>query len=374
MVHRPYNPAISAAFDRVSSAAATLRKRARRERGTDSGSSRKGARVRAPIGVAPVPEPGLESRLVWIWGSPRSGSTWLLKLLSAPLDPDPELPLGFRAPEPADPPEPADSVPIDETFLSNHLAPAFAEPRIVDGRWVPGTINNLLATAKPAYALSDAYAHVWRPAARDLALARIQGVLDRAHDQGIALDPDHRVVIKETNGSHAADIVMSITPSARLLLLIRDGRDVVDSLLAGYQPGAFFANNQGESISTAGERERAIDWAARLWACNTDITLRAIEEHPPELCKVCRYEDLLADPAGRLAEIYEWMGLSRSATQIDAIVERHSFSRLPANQTGPLTRNRAARPGLWRENLSAAEQATVDGICGPLLERFDYER
>jgi hypothetical protein len=307
-----------------------------------------------------------------MWGSPRSGSTWLLRLLGHPLDPDPERVRGFNTSD--EPPAGAlDSLPVDETFISNHLAPALADPRMVDGRWVPGTINNLLAS-KPAYALSDAYRYAWEPAAREFALARLQAVVDRATSDGTELDPDFRVVIKETNGAHAADIVMRIMPSSRLLLLIRDGRDVVDSLLHAYQPGGFFANKHSYSFSTEEERAAGLGWAARLWACNTDMTLKAIEEHPPELTRIVRYEDLLSNGAEELLGLYEWIGKPRQREWVEQLLETRSFSRLPKNLTGPKTRNRSASPGLWRENLSPREQAEVDEICGPLLERFGYER
>ncbi len=68
---------------------------------------------------------------------------------------------------------------------------------------------------------------------------------------------------------------------SRLLLLIRDGRDVVDSLLAAYKPDAFMANKLQYSFSTADERREGLLWAARLWACNTDMTLKAMEAHDP---------------------------------------------------------------------------------------------
>jgi hypothetical protein len=316
-------------------------------------------------------DPDLESRLTWIWGSPRSGSTWLLKLISHPLDPDPEAALGFRVPE-GGLPGPVDSIPVDETFISNHLSPALADPRVVDGRWMAGTINNLMAE-KPAYVFSDEYREFWHPAAREFALARLGAVLTRSRQAGIELAPDYRMVIKETNGSHAADLLMGVLPGSRLLLLIRDGRDVVDSLLAAYQPKAFMANKLRYSFGSPDERAQGLLWAARLWASNTDITLKAIDSHPPELTRIVRYEDLLADTAGELAALYEWLDLERDPRRIQRIVEACSFDKLPPKQRGPLTRNRAATPGLWRKNLSRKEQRRVAEICNPLLERFGYE-
>lgn len=326
--------------------------------------------IRRPPVQGSADPAALESQLLWVWGSPRSGSSWLLQLLSHPLKPDPDLPLGFRLPaNPA--PWPHDSVPIDETFLSNHMAPALADPRLVDGRWVPGTINNLLAD-KPAYAFSNEYAPSWRPALRGLALHRIGAVLERARDEGVELAPAPLVPIKETNGSHAADIVMATLPRSRMMLLIRDGRDVVDSLMHAYQPGGFMATKQGQAFTTPEQRQEGVRWAARLWACNTDVTLRAMESHPAELARVVRYEDLLTDTASVLADLYEWSGLQRETGWIEHVVAVHSFAALPAERKGPLTRNRAATPGLWRENLTESERDLVEEICGPLLGRFGY--
>ncbi len=316
-------------------------------------------------------DPELESKLTWIWGSPRSGSTWLLQLLSHPLEPDPDAVLGFREP-PRGLEGPLDTVPVDESFFSNHMAPALADPRKIDGRWAPGTINNLLST-RPTYLLSDHYAEVWRPAARAFATTRFGAVVDQARGRGVEIADDYRVVIKETNGSHAADVVMGALPASRLLLLIRDGRDVVDSLLAAYQPKGFMANKFKYSFKTKDERAEGLLWAARLWACNTDMTLKAIESHPDQLTRIVRYEDLLDDGVEQVRGIYEWLGLQRSGVEVERIVAACSFEALPAKQRGPLTRNRSATPGLWRENLSRKEQDVVTDICGPLLERFGYE-
>lgn len=281
--------------------------------------------------------------------------------------------LGFRSPR-NESAGPFDLVPVDESFISNHLSPAFGDPLLVDGVWVPGTLNNYLASNKPAYALSDDYRDVWMPEFRRLALVRLNGVLDRAREADVPLSADPQIVIKETNGSHASDLVMSLLQRSRILLLVRDGRDVVDSLMAAYQPGAFLANNLGYSFGTPDERARGLLWAARLWACNTDVTLKAVEAHDPDLCRIVRYEDLLSDTAGEVAALFDWIGIERSPERVEGMIAARSFAALPQEETGPLTRNRSAKPGLWRENLSASEQGQLDEIFGSRIERLGYER
>jgi hypothetical protein len=267
---------------------------------------------------------------------------------------------------------PFDVLPVDESFLSNHLAPAFADPREVDGAYVPGTINNYLGE-RPVYAYSNAYREVWAPEARRFALVRLYGFLERARDDGVVLAPDPLIVIKEVNGSHAADLVMSLMPRSRLLFLVRDGRDVVDSLLHAYQPGGFLARHQGRAFSTPEERMEGLRWAALLWSCNVDMTLRAIDSHPPELCHTIRYEDLLADTPAQTAELNAWLDLERDDSERREMLAATAFSAVPAKRRGTLERNRAAQPGLWRQNLSDEEQRVCTETMGTRLQQLGYE-
>jgi hypothetical protein len=342
-----------------------LRRRARRR----NGDSLLGRRYSTTAGL-PFDDRRLESSLTWIWGSPRSGSTWLLQLLTHPLDPDPVRPIGFNPRKDVPYGDRYDAFPFDETFLSNHLAPALGDPKRIDGTWNPGTLNNLMAD-RPAYAFSDAYEEQWQPEWRRLLLVRLWSVIQRARRRGVQFVDYPQVAIKETNGSHAADRMMRALPDSRMILLIRDGRDVVDSIMHAYRKGGFMATQIGREFE--GEaRADGLRWAAELWATNTDVTLRAIAQHPAELSRVVRYEDLLAEPVSELRSLFDWIGLERSDEWIAAMAEARSFAKIPASAKGPLARNRAAEPGLWRTNLSAAEQAELADVFGPLLERFGY--
>ena len=180
-------------------------------------------------------------------------------------------------------------------------------------------------------------------------------------------------MIKETNGSHAADLVMRVIPASRLLLLIRDGRDVVDSLLHAYQPGGFMANKQGRSFATPEQRAEGLGWAARLWACNTDMTLKAMESHPAELTRVVRYEDLLADTVGQVKGLYDWLGLERG--RLARAARRGALVLAPPEGAdGPDDAQPLRPPGPLAREPERRGAAQVNEICGPLLERFGYER
>jgi Sulfotransferase family len=308
----------------------------------------------------------LESRVIWIWGSPRSGSSWLLKLLSHPAKVDMHAPLGF---EPTAGGSPLDVLPIDELSFASHLAPWDGQPVAVFDEWLPGTVLNF-SEARPTYLFSSSYRDVWQPRMRDLLLARLDAVAERAASVGVAV-ADPTIVIKETPTSHGADRVMDLVPGSRAIVLIRDPRDVVDSLLSAFRPGGFMAEQFGVSYSGA-SRIDGVRWASRQWAMSIDVAMHALDAHDPDLGMTVRYEDLIADTASELAAILSWAGLERSASQIAQAVEDSAFGSLPDDEVGELKRDRKALPGSWRENLSEPELEAILETVGDRLERFGY--
>src|SRR5215212_1338419 len=69
-----------------------------------------------------------ESRLVWTLGAPRTGSTWLLRLLIHPWILARGTMSGMRAPLAGRRRGLPNVVPIDETYLLHHLAPLRSLP------------------------------------------------------------------------------------------------------------------------------------------------------------------------------------------------------------------------------------------------------
>src|ERR671934_1887824 len=104
-----------------------------------------------------------EDRLVWIFGSSRSGSTWLLRMLA----------------------ELEGTVPIDDPHLGHHLGVW----RPIPLAWAAGERSEDLSTLnevkrdKPSYFFSDRYRDDWAPALRDLIVARFDAeVADAPRD------------------------------------------------------------------------------------------------------------------------------------------------------------------------------------------------
>ena len=324
------------------------------------------------VGGLPFDDEELESRLVWIWGSGRTGSTWLMELLTAPLKASRDHAIGFTWPPSWD--GQATALPVDEFLISQHLVPWLGKAEDLTGTWRPDTLLNYMGT-HPSYAFSDAYADVWRPEVRRLALVRLHAVVERAQDAGLKLPAAlPLLVIKEVNGSHGADVVMPLFQRSRMIFLLRDPRDVLDSLLDARRRGGWLADARPlAEVGGAEQRLEVVEGACRNWIAQFQVVRRAFEAHDPARRRELRYERLLADTAAELGELRDWLGLPAEPQRVEKIAERHSFESVPERLKGPGKHYRAARPGGWRTSLSEAEQETAQRILGPSLVELGYE-
>lgn len=307
----------------------------------------------------------LESRLVWLMGSPRTGTTWLLRMLIHPWILASRRPSGVVRPIATRRAELPDVMPINETFLPLHLIPLTPGSKPAGGG---GSQAPSLAEARagePSYFFSDEFAEAWRPELRRMILARLRAQVETGR-RGHSLD-DPLVLIKEPNGSHGAELLMSLLPTSKLLFVVRDGRDVVDSLLDAERSWA------GAGDSRTSGRLAAVRRHSWHWAMFTAAVQRAYESRPPELRHMVRYEELRAAPVESLRPILAWLGLPDGEARVRDAAEANAFENLPRLMKGAGTPRRAATPGLWRTNLSGEEQAEMGEIMGEKLAELGYE-
>jgi len=286
-----------------------------------------------------------EQRLAWIFGSSRSGSTWLLRMLSE-LD---------------------GVVPIDDPHLGHHLgvwrpiplawAAAEEEPEL-------STLLELKAE-EPDYFFSERRRESWSEPLRGLIHARFEAEIDPAEQA----EGSPTVVVKEP-GSHVAPLLAELFPASKLIFLLRDGRDVVDSWLDAYQDGSWAIPGGAFPVSAAG-RIPLIRWLSAVWAYRSRAVRRAFLAHDPGSRILVRYEGLRGDTAATMERICDVLGLDREG--LPAAVDAHRFERLPRTGRGTGQRQRLASPGAWRERLSAAEQEAMHEVMGAALEEFGYQ-
>ena len=284
-----------------------------------------------------------EDELTWIFGSSRSGSTWLMKMLAE-----------------------HDAVePIDETGVGHHLGvwrPIPLAWATSQGDPPPLSLFSVIKRGNPDYLFSDEHRDVTERLFRDFLLER----LALQHEAGRCM------VIKEPGGSQVADWIMRLLPRSRLVFLLRDGRDVVDSWLDAYREGGWhYEGDGGYPVATEG-RVAFLRWQAAVWRFRTAAVQRAYDAHDPERRVLVRYEDLLADPERELARVHATIGLDADAEGVRRAVERHAFANVAHDERGDGRFVRAASPGGWRDRLSEDEQAAVEEEIGPTLRALGY--
>lgn len=308
---------------------------------------------------------------MWLFGSPRSGSTWLLNLLTHPLRSDDESETGIVRLA-AEGGGEAQAIPINEPYVPQHLAPALADELVLNDA-LPAVSLPAMRRASPNYFLSDRFADVWEPRLRRLVLARMRAQARLAAAEHGIKDP--LLVVKEPNGSLGADFVMSLLSRSRLIFLLRDGRDVVDSMVAARSPGGWLEPYSTEiEPSPSAVRLSVVHKESSLWVARTRVVKRAYDAHPPQLRCLVRYEQLRADPGEVLAGIDGWLGLRRDAGARADAIRWNDFDSIPSEAKGPGMPLRAAQPGLWRRNLSAAEQEVMHEVLGATLAEVGYEQ
>ncbi|HEV2370141.1 MAG TPA: sulfotransferase [Acidimicrobiales bacterium] len=284
---------------------------------------------------------GVEQKLVWMMGSPRSGSTWLMYLLQ----------------------EPSRIAVLQEPLIGTHLG-MFASYIVENGqRGLAAGVRMRDICDDDRYFFSDRNTSAWESPLRALIL------------RGLAPNVPLRaryVVVQEPNGSEGADLLMRVLKKSRLLFLLRDGRDVVDSVLDAYQPGSWLDQQFGIGHDLEGlGRRRLIEREAQRWVARTEIVARAYDRHPPTRRLLVRYEDLLSDTPKNLLAVYSWLQLDPPA-DLQERVKARSFDSAPTSSKGSGQFRRAATPGLWRKNLSPEEQSWCMEIMGATLTAQGY--
>jgi hypothetical protein len=331
---------------------------------------RQGRRGYSPAGGLHFDDGEFESRIVWIWTTARSGSTWFLRMLTHPLklvdsSHDPEDMLGFVAPRTWQ--GSIDAIPVDTTFVSNHLMPLSGQADYTDDL-SPITFSSALGLRNRGnYFFSPKYEDAWRPELRRMMLVRFHRLVERTAERYEVNDP--LVLLKEVAGAHAAPFVMSMFPRSKLVFLVRDGRDVVDSQTAANQPGGWMPV---KGWTTSEERYEFIRRRARSWVGDVASIERAYGRHPSELRRMVRYEDLLESPAENLESLASWLGLKRSRQWVERSIEANSFESVASEQKGPKKFFRSATPGAWRTNLSHEEAVTLEETMGEKLAELGY--
>lgn len=165
--------------------------------------------------------------------------------------------------------------------------------------------------------------------------------------------------------------VRKIFPEAKIIHIIRDGRDVACSMIPGCG-GEEWNHLKPPSWRQYFDNYKGGIRCGYAWREIVEIGLGDLQN--TDHLQI-RYEDLLANPASTAENIFQYLGLNfheNAAVFCERISNDTNSSYHAKNQEQWYRQDHRNRVGRWRENLTEQEQRTLTNILSPLLSRFDY--
>jgi len=278
--------------------------------------------------LTPEQELILEKNITWLFGAARSGTTWLaLELLSY------------------------STKRISEPLLERHLS---VPAGIQDLRFIDNPQKN------PSYFFSEEYKKTWMFFLRKLILNRIFSEV-----QSI----DKKIIIKELVTWGGCEILSECLKNSKIIILLRDGRDVVDSAVEATSQDGFMTKKLGLNKKS---RPANIIGQSKIWTLATKDLLKTYDMKPKDLRYKIKYEDLRKNTLQELEKIYKFIEIDVPKDELQEIVTKFTFENLPPEQKGPGKFARSATPGKWKENFNDEEKKVMEEIMGPTLRMLGY--
>jgi hypothetical protein len=182
------------------------------------------------------------------------------------------------------------------------------------------------------------------------------------------------LVIKEQVGSVGAPLLMQALPESKMIMLIRDSRDVVASWANATRRGGWryerLSKSDHDWKPLADEDPDAfVEERANHYLRNVSKAEQAYEEHEGHKVMV-RYEDLRADTIGTMKRVYSQLALGVDEEELSRVVKKHAWENVPEEEKGEGKFHGKGRYGSWREDLTPEQAKTVERITAPLLEKY----
>jgi len=288
-----------------------------------------------PVGAGP---PDLETGMVFITGFDKSGTTWLMRLL----DSHPRMVcqasgyfFNFHLPE--------------NPFLTFPGGYRIIVDAILKSRWYTDSGNIWLTeNAVKAYAANIIH----------------QSMLD------FSPDPDQCLVGDKSPLQDCA-LIREVFPRVPVVAIVRDGRDVAVS----YAYHRKRRNHEPHFNSDGSLNGEYLIQIAQAWSVYNDHLNRISKEKDSRFYPV-KYEDLLDDPIGALANVCSFIGLKFDTPLLEKIVKNCSFKALSGGRNaGEEDPDSFFRKGVkedWKNHFKRDDIANFIEQAGHTLEAWEY--
>jgi len=151
-------------------------------------------------------------------------------------------------------------------------------------------------------------------------------------------------------------------PNALFVHIIRDGRDIALSLkkMGGFAPLPWDRSETNSLVATA-----------LYWEWMVRHGREAAKLFPPDYIEI-RYEDLIMNPRETLGKLGSFIDHNLDYDQIQA-ASLGSLSKTNSSFREEGSKERISPLGRWKERLSPANVAAIEGTVGACLEENGYQ-
>ncbi len=260
--------------------------------------------------------------LIFIVGSPRSGTTYLRRLLES-------FP-GIHSGE--------------ESHLFEHVGP-FVD--LWHGYAQSQADPNYYAVGLPVYFTEEEFITIARKLVSELMKPMLAN-----------LTPGELFLEKTPSHALYLHTIQELLPKARIIHILRDSRDVVASLLAKSREKQAWAPSQA-------------DQCAQVWIEYVEHVNRIASSYPPEAFLEVRYESLVDSPQVVLKTIANFLDRDWSGEEIQTAITQNSIESTRA-QFGQQHVRRGGS-GYWQQDLTRWEKFRVWQVARNTMSKVGYE-
>lgn len=267
--------------------------------------------------------------LIFIVGAPRSGTTWLQSMLASSSKVSTGAETEFF------------------TYYIKKLYESWRKQKDLDSLRARGI------TGLPFYFSEEEFDEYVREF-----VSSVMKKLKGKHEIFVEKTPSHALVV---------DTIHKSLPEAKFINIVRDGRDVVASIIAA-------GRGWGYDWAPSNLKD-----ASKMWIHHVESAREGLKVVPKKLWMEVKYEDLLDDTTSMLQKVGKFVGVNFTENESKKIANNFKFSKMYNSRYRVFDKTKEPRKffrkgkvGTWRQDFNVIERLILQMQLRPYLKKLGY--